>query len=43
LAENVDYEPQPSSSCISSVLLLYFPLETPLETKQPKGGLDCLV
>jgi hypothetical protein len=26
----------------SRIYYLFFPMETPLETKQPKGGLDCL-
>ena len=33
--------PADSTPYKSRIYYLFFPLETPLETKQPKGGLDC--
>jgi hypothetical protein len=40
-AEEKDNELTHLTRCISRFYFLVFSLETPLETKRPKGGLDC--
>jgi hypothetical protein len=40
-AEREDNELTHLTHCISRFYFLVFSLETPLETKRPKGGLDC--